>query len=346
MYRFEYNWILWGLLLLPFMIFIFLLLERWRKRARARFAEESLFGQLMPEYSAFRYRLKFVFFLLGFGFLLLGLANPQIGSKLEEVKREGIDLMIALDVSNSMKAEDLKPNRLEFSKRAITQLLEQLKGDRIGMIVFAAKAYTQLPITTDYSAAKLFLNTVNTDIVPVQGTNIADAINLAVGSYDFKQGGNKVLIIISDGENHEEDAVEAAVSAREKGVMVFTIGMGTPNGAPIPMLKNGRKAGYRQTEDGSTVISSLNEEMLREIASAGGGIYVRASNSNAGLMQILDELSGMEKGEFESKMYTDYEDRFQIFIGAAIFFLLLSWVITEKKSKLMKKINLFDAKSK
>jgi len=343
MFRFEHTWMLWSLLLLPLMVLAFAIVQHWRKKARNRFAESALFQALMPEYSNFRFRLKFVFFLLGFGFLLIGLANPQIGSKLEEVKREGIDLIIALDVSNSMNAEDLKPNRLEFSKRAMLQMLSKLRGDRLGIIVFAGKAYTQLPITTDYSAAKLFLNTVNTDIVPVQGTNIADAIDLAAESYNFKQGGNKVLIIISDGENHEADAIDAAEDAFKKGINIFTIGMGTSNGAPIPKIVNGKKAGYRQTEDGSTVVSSLNEDMLRELAGIGGGIYVRASNSNPGIMQILDELSAMEKGEFESKMYTDYEDRFQIFIGASIFFFLLSWVLTEKKSKFLQKIKLFES---
>lgn len=342
MFRFEHTWILWGLFLIPIFIFLFVLLNQWRKKARKEFAEHALFSQLMPRYSKAKYRLKFILFFIGFGLLILGVSNPQVGSKLEEVKREGIDLIVALDVSNSMKAEDLKPNRLERAKRAMQQLVERLKGDRLGIIVFAGKAYTQLPVTTDYAAAKLFLNTIDTDIVPTQGTAIGAAIELASTSFDFESGGNKVLIVVSDGENHEDNAVEAAAEAAKKGIKTFTIGMGSPNGAPIPVIKNGRRNGYRQTSDGSTVISSLNEEMMQEIASAGGGTYLRATNANAGLQQLLDELSGMDKEAFESKVYTDYEDRFQFFIGAAVIFILLSLLISEKKSKLSEKINLFE----
>lgn len=342
MFRFEHNWMLWSLLLVPLMVILFGLVKMWRKKARARFAEEILFEQLIPGYSNLKYRLKFSLFLIGFILLLIGLANPQIGSKLEEVKREGIDLIVAIDVSNSMKAEDLSPNRLENAKRAMLQLVQELKGDRLGIIVFAGKAYTQLPVTTDYSAAKLFLNTIDTDIIPTQGTAIGAAIELAEESYDYEQGGNKVLIVVSDGENHEDDAIEAAESANKKGIKIYTIGMGSPNGAPIPVFKRGKKAGYRQTEDGSTVVSSLNEEMLGQIAAAGNGAYIRASNANTGFREILDELSGLEKAEFESKMYTDYEDRFQFFIGAAILFLLASMLISEKRSKIAGKINLFE----
>lgn len=342
MYRFEHNWMLWGLLIIPLMVILFAIVKVWRKKARARFAEAALMETLIPTYSNFRYRMKFTLFLIGIGLLIIGLANPQIGSKLDEVKREGIDLIVAIDVSNSMKAEDLSPNRLERAKRAMLQLVDELKGDRLGIIVFAGKAYTQLPITTDYSAAKLFLNTIDTDIVPTQGTAIGAAINLAEESFDMEGGGNKVLIVVTDGENHEDDAVEAAVNARKLGIKTYTIGMGTPNGAPIPVYKRGQKAGYRQTADGKTVVSSLNEEMLREIAASGDGIYIRATNANAGFTEILDEISGLDKSEFESKVYTDYEDRFQFFIGGALFFLILSIIIGEKKSKIAQRINLFD----
>jgi Ca-activated chloride channel family protein len=296
----------------------------------------------MPSYSNFRFNTKFVLFIIAYGFLIIGIANPQIGTKLEEVKRVGIDLIVAMDVSNSMKAEDLSPNRLERAKRAMLQMVDELKSDRLGIIVFAGQAYTQLPITTDYSAAKLFLGTIDTDIVPVQGTAIGKAIDLAMESFDYEQGGNKALIVVTDGENHEDDAIRAAEEALEKGIKVYTIGMGTPNGAPIPVFRRGKKMGFREDGNGNTVVSSLNEEMLREIAGVGGGAYVRATNANAGFEQILDELSGLEKSEFESQMYTDYEDRFQFFIGAAVFFLLLSVIINEKKSKIAEKINLFE----
>ena len=343
MFRFEHTYILWGLALIPLMLVIFGMVKRWRKKARRRFAESQLFDQLMPGYSNFRYNMKFVLFLIAYGLLVIGIANPQIGTKLEEVKREGIDLVVAIDVSNSMKAEDLSPNRLERAKRAMLQLVEELKSDRLGIIVFAGQAYTQLPITTDYSAAKLFLNTIDTDIIPTQGTAIGAAIELAIESFDYEQGGNKALIVVTDGENHEDDAIGAAEDALKKGIKVYTIGMGTPNGAPIPVNRGGKQVGYRQDSQGNTVVSSLNEDMLRDIASSGDGIYVRATNANAGFSQILTDLSGLEKSEFESQVYTDYEDRFQFFIGAAAILLLISMLIPEKKSKLSEKINLFES---
>jgi Ca-activated chloride channel family protein len=325
------------------MMLLFFFVKKWRKNARNRFAESALLDQLMPRHSNLKYRLKFIFFILGYTLLLIGIANPQIGTKLEEVKREGIDLIVALDVSNSMKAEDLSPNRLERAKRAMLQLVEELKSDRLGIIVFAGQAYTQLPITTDYAAAKLFLGTIDTDMIPTQGTAIGAAIDLAMESFDYEQGGNKALIIVTDGENHEDDAITAAEEALNKGIKVFTIGMGTPNGAPIPVFKRGKQIGFRQDNSGNTIVSSLNEEMLGDIAASGDGMYIRATNSNAGFERILDELSGLEKSEFESQIYTDYEDRFQFFIGASLLFFLLSIILSERKSKMSEKVNLFEA---
>ncbi len=342
MFRFEHSIFLWALLLIPIFILVYGIMARWRKKAKQAFAEQELMEIIMPTYSKFRHQLKFILFTLAFALLLIGIANPQIGSKLEEVKREGIDLIIAIDVSNSMKAEDLSPNRLERAKRAMLQLLNELKSDRLGLIVFAGEAYTQLPITTDYAAAKLFLNTIDTDIVPTQGTAIGSAIDLAIESFDYEQGGNKALIVVTDGENHEDDAISAAETAFEKGIKVFTIGMGTPNGAPIPTFRRGKKTGFRQDQSGNTIVSSLNEEMLAEIANAGGGISVRATNADAGFGIILDELSGLEKTEYESQIYTDYEDRFQFFIGAAFLLFLLALIIPEQKSKWTDKINLFE----
>ena len=343
MYRFEHSWILWGLALLPLILLSYFLVNRWRKNARHRFAESRMMSQLMPSYSNTKYKSKFFLFLIGYTLLIIGVANPQIGSKLEEVKREGIDLIVAIDVSNSMKAEDLSPNRLERAKRAMLQLVNELKSDRLGIIVFAGQAYTQLPITTDYAAAKLFLNTIDTDIVPTQGTAIGAAIELAMESFDYEQGGNKALIVVTDGENHEDDAIAAAEEANKMGIKVFAIGMGTPMGAPIPIFRRGKQTGFRQDENGNTIVSSLNEEMLGEIAAAGDGLYIRATNSDAGFNRILDVLSGLDKTEFESQMYTDYEDRFQFFLGASLFFFILSMSINEKKSKWRERLNLFES---
>ena len=299
--------------------------------------------------------MKFILLLFALGFIILGLANPQIGSKMEEVKREGVDLMIALDVSNSMLAEDIKPNRLERAKQAISKLIDKLHNDRIGLIVFGGEAYVQLPITTDYSAAKLFLSIISTDIVPTQGTAIGEAIKLSIRAFssDYdnpKYSGqnpqqstqkNKAIIIITDGENHEDNAIEEAKNAADKGIIVHTIGMGLVKGAPIPAYYRGRQIGFRKDRDGNTIITKLNEAMLQQIASSGNGVYIRANNIQTGLNALFTELNKMEKVKFGSKMFTDYEDRFQYPIAIALFLLILELIIAERKSKWLSKMNLF-----
>lgn len=298
----------------------------------------------MPNVSKTLPVVKFAFYVLAMLFLLVGLANLQFGTKLDEVKREGVDLMIALDVSNSMLAEDLSPNRLERAKRAIYQLIEKLHNDRLGIIVFAGDAYVQLPITTDYSSAKLFLETIGTDIVPTQGTAIGSAIELAMESFDFENGTSKSIIVITDGENHEDDASGAAASAYAEGVAVHTIGMGAEKGAPIPIYKNGAQIGFRTDNTGNTVVTKLNETMLKDIASAGGGSYVRASNANAGLGIIMNEIDKLEKKEFGSKSIKDYEDRFQAFLIVALILLVIEFFISNRKSSKLDGINLFEVK--
>ena len=276
--------------------------------------------------------------------MIIGIVNPQSGTKLEEVKRKGADLMICLDVSNSMKAEDLKPNRLEKAKQSISKLVDKLEGDRIGIIVFGGEAYVQLPITTDYAAAKLFLESINTEMIPTQGTAIGAAIDLAVESFGKDEGKNKAILIITDGENHEDNAVKAAESAAEKGITIHAIGMGSVDGAPIPIYKNNVREGFRKDKEGNTVITKLDEKTLQEIATAGNGIFVRATNADAGLNYVLDAIGKLEKKEFESKMYSDYEDRFQWFIAAAFILLLIETFLTERKSKLYQQLNLFNDK--
>ena len=295
----------------------------------------------MPDFSKGKQRLKFILFTIAYFFLVIGIANPQIGSKLEEVKREGIDLMIAIDVSNSMKAEDISPNRLERTKRSIEKLIENLHNDRIGLIIFAGQAFVQLPITSDYAAAKLFTSTVSSDIIPVQGTAIGAAINEAIVALGKDDSKNKALIVVTDGENHEDDALEAAKEAAKKGITVHTIGMGSIQGAPIPLYRNGRKAGFRTDKEGNTVVSKLNQPMLQDIAKAGNGLYIRASNARTGLSMLLEEIGKMEKQEYDSKTYTDYEDRFQPFIIIALVLFLIDFFITERKSKWFRKVNLF-----
>lgn len=341
MLRFEHDIFLWALILIPVFILVHLFILRWEKKASSRFAENHLMKQLIPNKSTAKRRWKFILFLLAFFFLIIGIANPQIGTKMEEIKREGVDVMVALDVSNSMKAEDIKPNRLAKAKRSIQQLVEQLHGDRVGLIVFAGKAYVQLPITTDYSAARLFLDLINTDVVPIQGTNIAAAIQLGTEAFDYKEGGSKVMIIISDGENHEPEALEAAEAARKKGIKIYTVGMGTPDGAPIPLYRNGRQTGFKQDDQGNTIITSLNEDMMMELAQIGNGEYFRANNSGNAIRLIMDQVQEMQKAEFETNMYTDYEDRFQYFIALSLLLYLVYFLIGERRSNWVDRLNLF-----
>nr|NQU94044.1 VWA domain-containing protein [Bacteroidota bacterium] len=301
MLKFAEPGYFWGLLMIPVFIIVFVLFLAWKKRTLNRFGDSSLLLRLMPDKSRTKSTLKFMLLLFAYLLLIIGLANPQIGSKLEKIERKGIDLVIAIDVSNSMLAQDIKPSRLIRAKQAISKLVDKLKNDRIGIVVFAGNAYTQLPITTDYSAAKLFLSTVSTDIVPTQGTAIAQAIQLATDSFD-ENDHNKAIVIITDGEDHEGDAVEASKKATELGIHVYTIGMGLPEGGPIPTYdRNGNQVGFKKDLKNNTVITKLDETMLQQIASAGNGKYVRANNSQSGLSIIFDEIDNMEKTEFESR---------------------------------------------
>ena len=341
MFRFEHTDFLWALLLIPALTAIFVWMVIWKKRALLRFGEWTILQRLLPGISRSRVIAKFILLMLGYGFLIIGIANPQIGSKLVEGERKGIDIMIALDVSNSMLAEDIKPSRLEMSKQAISKLIDNLGNDRLGIVIFAGNAYMQLPITTDYSAAKMFLTSIDTKIVPTQGTAIGEAIELSVGAFDDETH-SRAIIIISDGENHEDDALDAAKKASEKGIIVYTVGMGLPEGVPIPDYnKYNQMVGYKKDRAGSTVVTKLNESMLQQIASAGKGVYVRANNSQSGLKTILEEINKLEKTKFESRMFSDYEDRFQYFIAVSLILLILELLIFERKSKWLSKINFF-----
>ena len=343
MLRYENSEWLFLLVLIPIIILGFIFYVRWRKKAIAEFGHPSLVNKLMPMASEFKHRFKFILFAIAIGCLIIGITNPQIGSKMEEVKREGVDLMIAIDLSNSMLAEDLQPNRLMRAKQSISKLIDRLDGDRIGLIVFAGDAYVQLPITTDYSAAKLFLSTINTSIVPTQGTAIGKAIELSIKSFDLNNDQNKAIIVITDGENHEDDAIEKAKEAQELGIFVHTIGMGSAEGGPIP-IKNryGSITSYQKDRDGNTIITNLNEGMLKQIAQSGGGSYIRANSTQSGLNALFKEINKMEKKEIGSKVFTDYKDRFQWFIGLAIILLIIETLMKGRKNKWSSKINLFE----
>ncbi len=341
--RFEHPDYLYGLIIIPLLIILYIVIRLWQDKEFKRFADIEMRGYLIPKRSNSRGIFKFTAFLLMVASLILALANLQSGSKVEKVKREGIDLFLALDVSNSMNAQDIVPSRLERSKQAINKLIGDLNGDRLGVIVFADKAFVQLPITTDYSAAKMFLSTVDTKTVASQGTAIGEAINLAMKSFADDKN-SKAIIVISDGEDHENDAaVAAAEEAAKKDVKVYTIGMGLNDGAPIPELNDvGRQVGYKKDMMGNTIITRLDEDMLKRIATAGNGLYVRASNSNVGLERIFDDIDKMDKSEIETKTFSDYEDQFQWFVGLAIIFLLLQIFVSSGKKDWETKFNLFD----
>ncbi|MDN3551320.1 vWA domain-containing protein [Mucilaginibacter aquaedulcis] len=344
MLRFAHIDILWGLLVIPVFILLFLLVSRWKKKAVASLGQKNVVRLMIPQVSFSRPWLKFIFFIVAYACVIVGMADPQMGSKTEEVKRKGADLMILLDVSNSMLAQDLAPNRLENAKQAIAQLIDKMHDDRIGIIVFAGQAYVQLPITTDYSAAKLFLNTINTNMVPTQGTAIGAAIDLGMRSFDFKNGTGKAMIIITDGENHEDNAVEAATQAQSKGVMINVVGVGSADGAPIPMYKDGQPAGFHTDSAGKPVVSKLDENMGKDISAAGGGVYVRANNSNSGLDIVMNQIGKVQRKMYDSKTYKDFEDRFQFFLAIALALLVIEFFISNRKNMRLSGLKLFEVK--
>ena len=342
MLRFAHSNILWALVLVPLLIIIFIVVRSWKKRALATFGDKEVIRQIMPQVSFSRPTLKFVFFIVAYTLLIIGVADPQIGTQTDEVKSKGADIMLLLDVSNSMLSQDFAPNRLENAKRGIAQLLDNLHNDRIGIIVFAGEAYVQLPVTTDYSAAKLFLNTINTGIVPVQGTAIGAAIDMGIKSFDFKDGTSKAMILMTDGENHEDDAVVAAENAHDRGVAIHVIGFGSPEGSPIPVFVNGKQTGFHLDSAGHTVISKLNENMCREIATAGNGVYIRATNANSGMGIVLGQIDRMKQKTYDSKTFKDFEDRFQFFVAIALLLLIAEFFISNRKSLRLSRLKLFE----
>ena len=342
MFRFGNSEYLYFLITIPVLLIWLFVVTSIRKKAIRRFGNEEVISELMPAASAGRLALKYVVVVLALAALVIGLARPQFGSKLKEIKREGVEIIIALDVSNSMMTEDIKPNRLERAKQAISRLVDRLDNDRIGLIVFAGDAYIQVPITTDYVSTKLFLESVGTNVVPKQGTAIGSAIDLGMKSFTPDPESSKALIIITDGENHEDDAVQAAEAAVEKGINVHTIGIGDPNGAPIPVYTGSGVKSFRKDREGNTVISKLDEKMLQQIAVAGNGVYVRSSDTRIGLNAIFDEINKMNKKEMDAQVYSDYDERFQYLFGLGFILLLIDFMILDRKNRWLNKIKLFD----
>ncbi len=341
MFRFAHIYYFYLLALIPVLAGLLILFLIWKKKTLAKYGEWSVIRQLMPDYSIGKSILKFIILILAISSLIVALAGPQTGSRLEKVKRKGIDLMICLDVSNSMMAQDIKPNRLERAKQAIVRLIDNLEGDRIGIIVFAGKAYTQLPITTDYAAAKMFTASISTNIVPTQGTAISAAIEMAANSFGESKH-NKAIVVITDGEDHEGSVLEQADAALKKNITLYTIGMGLPEGAPIPVFSGDIQTGYRKDRDGQTIMSKLDETLLQKVAGVGKGMYVRATTSETGLKKIFDDISKIQKSEIEEKQFSDYENRFQYFVALALFLLILDLFIFERKTKWLQRFKPFE----
>lgn len=341
LFKFHNPQYLYLLLLVPVLLMLLFINNRRRGKRLRNAGEYELIRGLIPGFSLFRSNLKFLLRLVAFIIVVFILARPQFGSKLEEVKREGVEIIIALDVSNSMMAEDIRPNRLERAKQAISNLVDRLQNDKIGLIVFAGDAYTQIPVTTDYVSAKMFLSSISPGIVPKQGTSLGAAINLGISSFSPAMDESKALIIITDGENHEDDPMEMARQASEKGIVIHTIGIGSGSGVPIPVNTGGGKD-YLKDNEGNTVITKLNEDILREIAFSAGGKYVKASNTNIGLNTIFNEISSMKQQELEGTIYSEYDDQFPVLAAMALILLVLDIMIMERRNRKLSKINLYD----
>lgn len=339
MFRFANPNALYLYILLVVIVGIYLVASRRRKRELDRYGSSELLAALMPEVSPLRPALKFWLTFVALCFMVLVLARPQFGSKMETIKRQGVETVIALDISNSMLAEDVAPSRLEKSKNVVSKLVDSFTDDKIGLIVFAGEAYIQLPITNDFISAKMFLESIDPSLIERQGTNIKAAIDMATRSFIPREGVGKAIIIITDGENHEGGAKEAAKAAAEKGMMVFVMGVGSPEGAPIPA---GRSNDFRRDKEGNVVITKLGEQMCQEIAAAGNGVYIRIDNTNNAQKLLQKEIDKLAKADMETTTYSDYNEQFMVMAWIAFILLLIEMLVMVKKNPRIKKFNLFD----
>lgn len=337
MFRFAHPEYLYLLALLPAFLLLFLYAMYIKKRNLKRFGNMKILRGLMPDVALKKQHLKFWLSFICLGLFIIVVAGPQFGSKLETVKRQGIEVMICLDVSNSMLSNDINPSRLEKSKQILSKLIDDLHNDKIGLIVFAGDAFIQLPITSDYVSAKMFLSSINPSMVPMQGTAIGAAINLAVSSFSPSQNSEKTIILITDGENHEDDALGAAKTANEKGIKVNVLGVGSIQGSPIPVSGNS----YQKDNEGNIIITKLNEQMCQEIAVAGSGMYARTDNTNSALKALQKELAKLTKSEVESKVYSSYDEKYLIPAWILLFLLVMEFFILDRKNRVLSKIKLF-----
>ena len=315
------------LLLVPLFFVAYAVMRHFRKRRLAKLGDPVLVKELMPSVSSSKGWVRVTLFALAFFFFIIGLSRPQIGAKLKERNIKGVEIMIALDVSNSMMAEDYSPNRLERAKLAISSLVDKLRDDRIGLVVFAGTSFVQLPVTTDYASAKMFLNSINTESVPIQGTALGEAITTCIRSFSTQSERSRAIIVITDGENHEDDPVAAAKQAFDMGIRVYTIGVGSPEGEPIPM--NGE---LLKDKEGNIVVTRLDETVLKKVAEAGGGVYVKAGNSEFGLNPIVDSIKKMDEEKFSSVVFEEFDEQYMYFFAIALLFFIIEMLVGERKS--------------
>ena len=342
MFKFEHPEHLYALLMLPVFIVFFILMRYARKRAIEQFGDTSLMRYLMPQVSNYKHTTKFVLLLFALVFLIIGWSNPQWGTKKEKVKRKSVDVFVALDISQSMMAQDIAPSRLERARKFSQNLIDELKGERIGTIIFAGNAYLQVPLTTDYAAAQLFIKSANPNMAPSQGTAIADAIDLAERSFEEENKNHKALVIITDGENHDNEALERAKEANSNGLLIFSVGVGTEKGSFIPTVIGGR-ADYKRDKTGNPVRSSLNETMLKDLADAGDGVYFNlASGSDKVAEALRTRIDSVEKRELEQRVFNEYESYFQYFIAVALLLIIVEFLISYRRNKYLQSRDIFN----
>lgn len=345
MYRLEHPEYFYGLALLPVIWLIYLGYLWWQKKKQQQFADTELLEKLIPEKSVFKSVLKMILWSLGLVSLIIALVNPKLGTALKTVKRSGVDVVFAIDVSRSMLAEDVAPSRLEKAKFIVNNIIDKLGGDRVGIVVYAGSAYPLLPITTDHAAARMFLENAHPDLVSNQGTAIGDAIRLAEKYYDSDEDTNRFLFIISDGEDHGEDAKTSTKNASDQAIKVYTVGVGTQKGGPIPISKRGGIT-YKKDQEGNMVITQMHDEILKELADEGNGTYIDGNRTKETIDAVEKILNQADKKEFETKEFSDYKDQFQWFVAIGLFFFVLEIFLLEKKTSWIQKLNLFNEKNK
>ncbi|MBL6590864.1 MAG: VWA domain-containing protein [Flavobacteriaceae bacterium] len=341
----EISFIYLGLII-PILFLVFLIFIRWQKKSISKYFDINTIKFLSPEISNSKPLLKFIIISIALLMLVISLVNPKIGTELKTVKREGVDIVFAIDVSKSMLAEDIAPNRIIKSKRIVSELFNNLGSDRVGIIAYASTAIPVLPITTDFSSARMFLESLNTDMLSSQGTSIAEAINLSKNYFNDENQTNRVLCVISDGEDHEIQNNNLSDIAKESGITIISIGVGSPNGAPIPIKENDIVKSYKKDDKGEVVITKLNENILKDMATQTGGIYFKGDNTSSVVSSIVEELKEMDKQEFESKQFVSFKDQFQWFLFMGLFLIILDVVVFERKTYWLDKLNLFNENEK